>query len=98
MYRALILFYTFVLVGCQHHALNEVYLSNSEDPRAAKAPYIPPGLYCYKSLGDPDCYRRPVHGREAQLINFYDQEKKCTKEGKGFSSFPPRCKNVLITD
>jgi len=28
-------------------------------------------LYCYRSLGQIECFRQPQKGREAQLVNYY---------------------------
>lgn len=32
----------------------------------------PEPLYCYRSLGRPDCYARPQPGRAEQLIGSYE--------------------------
>lgn len=35
-------------------------------PRVAPGP--PPVVYCYRTIGDPECYPRPQPGAERRLI------------------------------
>ncbi len=30
-----------------------------------------PAVYCYRTLGDADCHKRPVPGAEERLVNYY---------------------------
>lgn len=37
----------------------------------AEAVYDEPPVYCYRTLGDVDCYKRPLLGAERRLVNYY---------------------------
>ncbi|MGB0935654.1 MAG: hypothetical protein ACPGXY_06295 [Alphaproteobacteria bacterium] len=67
-----------LLSGCKKY-LNEDYLTSEEIHEygwAGKSPaHRPKRLYCYETIGGPDCYRDPQPGREERLINAYDVEK-----------------------
>lgn len=64
--------------GCFQASLNEQYMSNSsfqEISLGHSSKYSESkGLYCYQTIGNPDCYSEPQHGRERQLISYYPGE------------------------
>jgi hypothetical protein len=37
----------------------------------AAAVYDDPPVYCYRTIGDADCYARPLAGAERRLVNYY---------------------------
>lgn len=41
------------------------------DPYAVAVSEYTPPIYCYRTIGDVDCYRRPLLGAERRLVNFY---------------------------
>lgn len=67
--------------GCFRPYLNEDYLTSSEiidyGWASDERNYIPPQVYCYKSIGTIDCFQAPQKGRQHQLVNFYQVQHKC---------------------
>lgn len=37
----------------------------------AAAVFDDPPIYCYRTIGDADCYRQPLVGAERRLVNYY---------------------------
>ncbi len=39
--------------------------------RYERSVYAYEPVYCYETLGDPNCYRQPYHRDEDRLVNYY---------------------------
>lgn len=68
-----LLIITILLSACNPFALYKPNSQKIVKRGWAKKDYVPlPELYCYKTLGEPLCYKEPLHGVEERLHGFYD--------------------------
>ena len=83
--RAITLGVTVALVGCDGSGLtsSENIISSgwarvSNEDSEGQAP-----LYCYKTIGTPDCYTTPDESRASQLVSVYPAKNTARPAGMG---------------
>ena len=68
-----------LITGCKRY-LNEEYLSSDDIHEYGWAleeeKYVPPDLYCYRTIGKSDCYKHPQGQRRNQLIASYENKQR----------------------
>ncbi len=74
------------LTGCERYNNERAKLILSKGWVGPTQRMDPPPLYCYKTIGYPDCYPEPLPGQQLRLISAYYQKppepvKYCPPKG-----------------